>query len=141
MGFRIPAVAISPYTRRRPSDSYRVRHNLFGFESILKLIEHRFALRPLTTRDREANNIGTTFDWERPGFGRPRLPNPEQIAALPCSTAGLTDESAQAHESDLAALEGLADRFGFPVGDGKVDSLFTQPDALRKAVEAGAKGA
>lgn len=79
----------------------------------------------------------STFNWERPNFAPLRLPNPEQIAALPCSTAGLSEEGARAHESDLAALEGLADRFGFPVGDGKVDSLFTQPDALKRAVEAG----
>ncbi len=142
MGFRIPAVAISPYTARRLSDGpFRVQHQLLGFESILKLIEHRFAIKPLTTRDREAGNIGTTFNWERPNFAPLQLPNPQQIAAQPCSTADLSDESALAHESDLAALEGLAERFGFPVGDGKVDSLFTQPDALRKAVETGAKGA
>jgi hypothetical protein len=35
--------------------------------------------------------------------------------------------------SDRAALEDLADRFGIPVGDGKVSDLFTQPDAIRRA--------
>jgi hypothetical protein len=33
--------------------------------------------------------------------------------------------------NDLAELEQLADRFGFPVGSGRVDELFTKPDAIR----------
>jgi hypothetical protein len=48
----------------------------------------------------------------------------------------LTQESAAAHVSDLAELEALADRFGFPVGDGKVADLFTQPDAVRRSAAA-----
>ncbi len=36
MGFRIPAVAISPYTRNaRANRRARVKHGLFGFESKL----------------------------------------------------------------------------------------------------------
>ena len=49
----------------------------------------------------------------------------------------LTQESAAAHVGDLAELEELADRFGVPCGDGKVDELFTQPDAIRRAAKAG----
>jgi hypothetical protein len=45
----------------------------------------------------------------------------------------LTQESAAAHVSDLAELEALADRFGFPVSGGKVADLFTQPDAIRRS--------
>ena len=46
MGFRIPAVAVSPYARRG-----HVAHSIYGFESILKMIEYRFGLAPLTRRD------------------------------------------------------------------------------------------
>ena len=55
----------------------------------------------------------------------------------PCSIGGgdmLDSESASAHECDLAALEELADRFGFQVGDGKPHDLFREPDAVRKAL-------
>src|SRR3954466_8732529 len=45
MGFRIPAVALSPYLRRG-----HVAHGRFGFESILKMIEYRFGIPPLTRR-------------------------------------------------------------------------------------------
>jgi phospholipase C len=139
MGFRIPAVTVSPWTRRRRRP-FRVRHDLLGFESIIKLITYRFGLGHLTRRDRRATSIGRAFRWDRPDFEPPDLPDPEQVAASPCSTGGgdpLTAESAAAHEGDLAELEALADRFGFPVGDGKLDEIFTRPDAMRRAVERG----
>jgi hypothetical protein len=140
MGFRIPAVAVSPFARRRRGRDTRVRHAQLGFESIIKLISYRFGLGSLTTRDRYATNIGETFDWERPRFTAPDLPDPEHVASRPCSLGGgdvLTDESAAAHVSDLAALEDLADRFGVPAGDGKVSDLFTKPDAIRRAAKRG----
>ena len=46
----------------------------------------------------------------------------------------LEQESAAAHVGDLVELEALADRFGFPVGTGRVDEIFTQPDAIRRIV-------
>ena len=88
-------------------------------------------------RDRYATNIGETFDWTREDFEAPDLPDPEHVASRPCALGGgdvLSQESADAHVSDLAELEALADRFGFAVGDGKVDDLFTKPDAIRRAV-------
>ena len=61
----------------------------------------------------------------------------KQVASRPCSLGGgdiVEESSAQAHVSDLAALEELALRFGVPVGDGKVSDLFTKPDSLLRAV-------
>lgn len=43
MGFRVPAMAFSPYLRRGHVD-----HGVYGHESILKMIEERFGLNPLT---------------------------------------------------------------------------------------------
>ena len=81
MGFRIPAVAVSPYTRRRTrGDQFRVDHGTYGHESILKLISHRFGLGHLTKRHRYARNIGHSFDWARPDFNRPSLPDPPAVA-------------------------------------------------------------
>jgi hypothetical protein len=94
----------------------------------------------LTVRDRYATNIAETFDWSHPRFEAPDLPDPEHVASRPCALGGgdvLTEESAAAHVSDLAALEDLADRFGVPCGDGKVSDLFTKPDAIRRAAKRG----
>jgi phospholipase C len=137
MGFRIPAVAVSPYTRRAGGPRVRVSHETLGFESILKLISYRFGLEPLTVRDRYATNIGRSFDWSKPQFDPPDLPDPAEVATAPCSLGGgggLSKETQVEHTNDLAGLEALAHRFGFPVGDGKVEDLFTRPDALLQAV-------
>ncbi len=136
MGFRIPAVAISPYSRRRSRSGMRVEHGLYGHESILKLIMHRFGLGTLTLRDEAANSIGQSFDWKHPDFERPDLPDPEHIASEPCRVQELDHESARAHENDLTALEELAERFGFPTGGGEPHELFTQPDSVRRALAA-----
>ncbi len=115
-------------------------HETLGFESILKLISYRFGLEPLTVRDRYATNIGRSFDWAKPQFDPPDLPDPVDVATRPCSLGGgggLSKETQIEHAGDLAALEELAYRFGVPVGDGKVSDLFTRPDALLRAVKRG----
>jgi phospholipase C len=139
MGFRIPAVAISPYARRKRGASVRVSHETLGFESILKLIAYRFGLAPTTVRERYATNIGRTFNWKSKDFDPPPLPDPAQVVTSPCSLpgGGLSKETEQEHANDLADLEMVADRFGFAVGDGKVSDLFTHPDKLRRAMKRG----
>jgi phospholipase C len=134
MGFRIPAVAVSPYTRRR-GRGFRVDHGTYGFESILSLISYRFGLGALTTRMASARNIGLSFDWLRPSFDSPDLPDPPAIVTAPC-TAGGGDvlDSQQAHASDLAGLEQLAHRFGVPVYEGRLGDIFSLPDTVRRGV-------
>jgi phospholipase C len=134
MGFRIPAVAVSPYARTS-AGGFRVDHGLYGFESILKLIAYRFGLGALTTRMARARNIGRSFDWERPSFDRPALPAPAAIVTAPCAAGGGDVlDSQQAHASDLADLEALAHRFGVPVYEGRLGDIFTLPDTVRRGV-------
>jgi phospholipase C len=138
-GFRIPGVAISPFTRGGGVSHMTVTH-----ESILKLISYRFGLGHLTKRHRYASNIGRSFDFRRRDFDRPELPDPEKIAATPCSAGG--DEGVQfparrsgpprPKEHDLVQLEtsGLLDRLGYEVKPATYESLFREPDAIRRAV-------
>jgi phospholipase C len=138
MGFRIPAVAISPYSRRgsrRPE--FRVDHGTYGFESILKLISYRFGLGHLNKRMRYARNVGHSFDWRSPDFERPSLPDPPDIVTAPCGLGGGdVQDSRQAHASDLAGLEELALRHGVPVYEGKLGDIFSLPDTVQRAVRA-----
>jgi len=137
MGFRIPALAVSPYSRgrRRRSTDFRVDHGQYGHESILKLISYRFGLGDLNLRQSAARNIGLSFDWEHPDFDAPALPDPPEVATAPCSLGGgdVLDSQA-AHASDLAALEQLAERFGVPSYEGKLGDIFTLPDTMQRAV-------
>ena len=130
MGFRIPGVVISPYAKRGA-----VSHQLSGFESIIKLITYRFGLNGLTRRDAQANNIGLTMEWGSPNHERPDLPDPDRIASSPCTLGGGDVlDGQQAHASDLADLEALADRFGIQTGTGNTAEIFREPDSLTKAL-------
>jgi phospholipase C len=137
MGFRIPAVTVSPYTRgaKKNRPAYRVDHGTYGHESILKLISHRFGLGSLTRRHRYARNIGHSFDWANPDFDPPALPDPPQVASTPCSAGGgprAFDPDAS-HESDLDGIQALADRFGYRTYEGNAAQIFTKPHATAQA--------
>jgi phospholipase C len=51
-GFRVPAIFVSPYAIANHID-----HTRYDFTSVLKTIENRFNLKPLTERDSEAKDI------------------------------------------------------------------------------------
>ncbi len=59
-GTRVPTIIVSPWAKRRFVD-----HTLYDTTSILKLIETRWALQPLQTRDAAANDLTNTFDFSR----------------------------------------------------------------------------
>jgi len=69
LGTRVPALVVSPYARRG-----LVAHGQYDHASILKLIEWRFGLEPLTARDRMAAPFLEAFDFGQPP--RPPVPLP-----------------------------------------------------------------
>lgn len=60
LGFRMPALIISPYAKHGIVD-----HTQYQFESILKFIEWRFNLQPLTGRDLHANDLLNAFNFNQ----------------------------------------------------------------------------
>jgi phospholipase C len=56
-GTRIPTIIISPFAKKNHVD-----HTLYDTTSILKLIEKRFDLKPLTSRDAAANGLQGAFE-------------------------------------------------------------------------------
>jgi phospholipase C len=56
-GDRVPLLVISPFTR-----AGTISHRLFSHVSLLKFIEDRFHLKPLTFRDASANSLSEFFD-------------------------------------------------------------------------------
>ena len=77
-GFRVPCVVISPFARRR-----FVSHGVFDHTSILRMIEWRWNLKPLSVRDARANNLATVLDLRRRNLNAPRYSVP-QIVPRPC---------------------------------------------------------
>ena len=129
-GFRIPAVVVSPYVKRGA-----VSHATCMFESILKLISYRFKLGHLNKRHRYAFNIGRTFNWEKPNFKDPSLPDPEAIAATPCSVQG----RAAAAPARQAPRPGRA-RDQRPTSTGSATRSRTRPTAASSATRTASAG-
>jgi phospholipase C len=129
LGFRIPALVVSPYARKG-----HVHHSTFGFESILKMIEYRFALRPLTRRDAYATNIARAFDWQaKPRTQPANLPRPEHIVGQACATGGSTQARSKEHDMVDLATSGWLDRLGFDYRPMTPASAFRDPDSVVKA--------
>ncbi|HYH59457.1 MAG TPA: alkaline phosphatase family protein [Thermoleophilaceae bacterium] len=150
MGFRIPALVLSPYARQGHVD-----HGTYGFESIIKLIRHRFGIKKaLTRRDAYARNIGYAFDFKGdPRVEPPDVPDPGNVVTATCSARGLgapqpeplpnplpplgrrgqklaAPKRPKAH--DLALLEetGYLDRLGIKYPKSDPASMFRQPSKV-----------
>jgi phospholipase C len=107
-GFRVPCLLVSPRARRRT-----VAHADYDHTSILRFIEWRFGLAPLTPRDKAVRNLGEVLDWSSaPNLEAPRwpVPPPPPGACSPVSIDGGPIES----KADWQSLPALATRFGFP---------------------------
>jgi phospholipase C len=76
LGMRVPLLVISPYALQG-----KVSHTQYELSSVLKFVEERFGLPPMTTRDAEANDITDAFDFTQ----SPRLPMQLQTRTCPSS--------------------------------------------------------
>jgi phospholipase C len=140
MGIRIPAVTVSPWVRRG-----HVSHSIFGFESILKMIEYRYGLAPLTRRDAYAQNIGRSFDFEsKPRLEIPDLPDPPNVASAACGSPVPAPKVANGggapqrpHEHDLKALltSGYLDRLGFKYKPADPAIMYRKPHMVQSALK------
>ncbi|HEY2159854.1 MAG TPA: alkaline phosphatase family protein [Solirubrobacteraceae bacterium] len=143
MGFRIPSVVVSPYVRRG-----HVEHSTYAFESILKLIEYRFAVKPLTSRDLYATNVGHSFDWRsKPRLVPPALPRPEAVVSVACAAgpshsidgneplSGGAVPATRPKEHDLMTLvsSGYLDRLGFEFRPATIDGTYREPSKVARA--------
>ncbi len=74
-GFRVPCLVISPRARRRS-----VAHRVYDHTSILRMIEWRWDLAPLTPRDAAARNLAEVLDLSSaPNLHAPRWPVPRAL--------------------------------------------------------------
>ena len=58
LGFRVPAVVMGPFAKQRLDQTGPYEHS-----SVLKMIEWRWDLEPMTVRDRKAKNLADALDF------------------------------------------------------------------------------
>jgi phospholipase C len=93
LGFRVPVVIASPFTRGDALDP-RVNSLVFDHTSVLKLIEWRWGLAPLTARDAsdDIQNLALALDFDRRDARVPALPQPPPPPPMPCPGGGIAFE-------------------------------------------------
>jgi phospholipase C len=77
-GYRVPIIVVSPYSKK-----HHVDHKVSDHTAILKLIETRFGLPPLTKRDNVQPDMTQFFDFNNPPWMIPPNP-PAQKVNGPC---------------------------------------------------------
>ena len=86
LGLRVPAVIASPFSRGEPDDP-KVKGMTFDHTSILKLIEWRFGLAPLTARDAsdDVQNLARALNFQHTNATVPDLPLPAAPPPATCT--------------------------------------------------------
>jgi len=82
LGFRTPCLLFSPYARRNAISSIEFNHT-----SVLRFIEWRWNLEPLTVRDATANNLAEALDFSRRRRRAPLYAVPPGPFGRPCPSA------------------------------------------------------
>jgi phospholipase C len=105
-GFRTPCLVISPFARRESVSS-----TVFDHTSILRMIEWRWQLDPLTVRDMTANNFADVLQFTRPNLTAKPIDVPEGPFGSLCTAAGVTSVA----EKEWLPLLQMAVDSGWPV--------------------------
>ena len=98
-----PCLLISPYAPRGV-----VSHELFDHTSVLRLIEWRWRLAPLTVRDANANNLANALDFSRRRGGKRGF-----LRRVPPGPFGVPCPSSEANP--WLVMRDMAGGLGFPI--------------------------
>lgn len=91
LGFRVPAVVVSPFPPKKAETAGPYEHTL-----VLRMIEWRWDLEPMTVRDAQAKNLADALDFStrREAVELPAFTPPPEGA---CTTTGNPAESVCPH--------------------------------------------
>jgi phospholipase C len=107
LGFRVPSLLIAPTAPRNSVSSMTFDHT-----SILKMIEWRWGLEPLTVRDASANNLAEALDFSQKRGPAPQFAVPSGPFGSVCPPSPLA-RSASADK--WLVLQSMARSYGWPV--------------------------
>ena len=105
LGFRTPCLVISPFAKRE-----HVSHLAFDHTSILKMIEWRWELDPLTVRDETAINLAEALQFPAPTLKAKQLAVPTGPFGQLC-VPNVRDQT----DDEWLPLMQLAADYGWPV--------------------------
>jgi len=93
LGCRVPTLVISPWSQGNPATP-RIDSGLYDHTSVLKLIEWRYNLPPLTARDasNEIANLAQALNFKSPNYNPPSLPLVTPPIPTPCGLFELGSE-------------------------------------------------
>ncbi len=83
-GYRLPLIVVSPFTKKN-----YVSHTVADYTAILKFIETRFNLPPLTKRDAAQMDMTEFFDFQNVPWATPPSNIPAQPTNGACNAANL----------------------------------------------------
>lgn len=83
-GYRLPLLVVSPFTKKN-----YVSHTVADYTAILKFIETRFNLQPLTQRDAAQMDMTEFFDFQNVPWATPPSNIPAQPTDGTCNAAAL----------------------------------------------------
>jgi phospholipase C len=85
-GFRTPALLISPRAKR-----HHVSHHTYDHTSVLKMIEWRWGLKPLTPRDKAARNLAEVLDFGHPPDLHAARWDVPEVVSMACGANSFAD--------------------------------------------------
>jgi phospholipase C len=93
-GFRVPCIIASPFTRAT-SPLTAVSHHFYDHTSVLKLIEWRWGLKPLSQRDAstakgDPDNMATALNFAHPQSKVATLPELPAFTPVACAASSTT---------------------------------------------------
>jgi phospholipase C len=94
LGCRVPVVVVSPFSAGNPATP-RIHSALYDHTSVLKLIEWRYNLPPLTPRDasNQVANLALALNFQAAYTPPPALPNVHPPFPTPCGLFELGSET------------------------------------------------
>jgi phospholipase C len=95
LGCRVPTLIVSPFASGNPSEP-RINSLLYDHTSVLKLIEWRWGLAPLTARDAsdEIANLAYALNFTSPDTSLPTLPVIAEPPLDPCTLDDILESAA-----------------------------------------------
>jgi phospholipase C len=103
LGMRVPVIVASPFSRGNPTTPV-INSHLYDHTSILKFIEWRWGLKPLTSRDAAMNNLALALNFTSPNTAVPVLPVIPEPVPTPCGEGGILDGSSQGETDSYRLL-------------------------------------